>query len=198
MYDAWLHGEQVPHEHEVRVANLPYIADFRVGTEYVEIVGMAGFARYRRKLEAKRRAYAGAAVSMRWLYPADVETLYAGCAVQLNFRATRCCTDCGKPAYDLVKGVCRGACYMRRWHAAAAEARKCPQCGCTFNGHDPQRFCSHACYAKSLELAWPDWDELDRRLAEKPIRQVALDLGIEPNTLYMRLSRRRHRREGRA
>ncbi len=56
MYDAWLHGEQVPHEHEVRVANLPYIADFRVGTEYVEIVGMAGFARYRRKLEAKRRA----------------------------------------------------------------------------------------------------------------------------------------------
>jgi hypothetical protein len=193
MYDACLHDEQTPHEHEVRVEALPYIADFRVGGQYVEIVGMAGFGRYRRKHAAKRRAYETDSVPVTWLYPVEVKALYADCGLPLRFRLTRRCDDCGEETHDLVKTVCR-RCYMRRWHSAAATVRRCAQCGSEFRGHDPQRFCSHRCYSKSLELAWPDWEELDRRLAVKPIRQVAFDLGVQPSALYMRLRRRHGRR----
>jgi hypothetical protein len=77
MYDAWLHAQSAPHEHEVRVPQLPYIADFYVGSEYIEIIGMARFGRYAKKHEAKRRAYEGLSVSVRWLYPADVEAVFA-------------------------------------------------------------------------------------------------------------------------
>jgi hypothetical protein len=45
MYDAWLHSEQIAHEHEVPIAGLPYIADFRVAGEYIEIAGMIRFPR---------------------------------------------------------------------------------------------------------------------------------------------------------
>ena len=190
MYDAWLHREQIAHEHEVPITGLPYVADFRVAGEYVEIAGMLGFPRYAEKYESKRAAYARASISVRWLYPADVEALFADCALRLNFRTIRCCADCGVHTHDLVKTVCR-ICYMRRWRFVAGEDKSCAECGCEFNHREQRRFCSHACYSKSLELAWPDWQELDRRLAEKSIRQVAFDLGVRPSTLYMRLRRRR-------
>jgi hypothetical protein len=51
---------------------LPYIADFRVESEYIEIVGMTGFGRYAKKLEAKRRAYEVLSLPVWWLYSTDV------------------------------------------------------------------------------------------------------------------------------
>lgn len=194
MYDAWLHAQGTPHEHEARVPQLPYIADFRVESEYIEIVGMTSFGRYAKKLEAKRRAYEAVSLPVRWLYPADVEAFFAERHVSLRFRTRRVCEDCGLETHDLVKGVCR-RCYMPRWRLAADDTRSCEQCHRDFVTREPRRFCSHSCYAKSLELCWPDWDELDRRLAEKSIPRVAFDLGIQPNTLYMRLRRRRLRDE---
>jgi hypothetical protein len=190
MYDAWLHAKRSPHKHEVRVPHLPYIADFWVASEYVEIAGMTRFGRYAKKYEAKRHAYQTSAVPVRWLYPADVEAVFAERHVPLRFRIQRLCDDCGTETHDLVKGVCR-RCYMPRWRMAADDVRTCEQCDREFVTREPRRFCSHPCYAKSLELRWPRWDELDRRIAEKPIRKVAFDLGVQPSTLYMRLRRRR-------
>jgi hypothetical protein len=192
MYDAWLHAQSTPHEHEVRVPQLPYIADFYVASEYIEVVGMGRFGRYAKKHEAKRRAYEATSLPVQWLYPADVEALFADCHVALRYRTRRLCEDCGKETHDLVKGVCR-RCYMPRWRRATDDVRSCEQCNRDFITREPRRFCSHSCYAKSLELCWPDWDELERRIAEKPIRQVAFDLGVRPGTLSMRIRRKRLR-----
>jgi hypothetical protein len=194
MYDAWLHDSLKAHEHEVRIPRLPLIADFWVDGEYIEIVGMTGFRRYREKHEAKRWAYEAARLPVQWLYPSDVEALFATCSLQLRFRSERTCADCGRQTHDLVKGVCR-VCYMPRWRKARPALLTCPQCGNEFATREPRRFCSRSCYWSSLELEWPAWDELERRVAEKPIRQVAVDLGVRPGTLYMRLSRRRQRQE---
>jgi hypothetical protein len=196
MFDAWLHDCRKPHQHEVRVPGLPYIADFLVDGEYIEIVGMATFRRYAMKHDAKRRAYAAAEVPVRWLYPTDVETLFARCCLSLRFRSQRICADCGKQTHDLVKGVCR-VCYMPRWRAGQTALLSCAECGRESRSAEPRRFCSRSCYWASLELGWPGWEELDRRIEEKPIRQVAFDLGIQPDTLYMRLRRRRLRQQTR-
>lgn len=190
MFDAWLHERQEPHEHEARVPGLRFIADFKLAAEYVEIVGMAAFRRYGAKHAAKRRAYEEASVPVRWIYPAEVERLYAGCALPLRFRSERRCEDCGRATHDLVKGACR-LCYMRRWRAEGTYNRTCAECGRSFESRRrDQRYCCRACYWRSLELEWPDWDELDRRLSEKPASQVAIDIGVKPTALYMRLRRR--------
>jgi hypothetical protein len=195
MYDACLHDRGTEHEHEAHVPGLTYLADFRVGDEFVEIVGMLTFRRYEQRHELKRRAYAAAGIAVSWVFPPEVEFLFASCAIPLRFRSLRRCADCGIDTNDLVKTVCR-PCYMRRWHASSA-GRDCRQCGRRFFDREEQRFCSRRCYWKSLELNWPDWPELDRRLAEKPASQVAHDLGVKPSTLYMRLRRRNRERNTR-
>jgi hypothetical protein len=191
MYDARLHHEKLPHAHEVGVPGTRFVADFLVEDEFVEIVGMVNFTRYRTKYERKRRAYADAAINVRWVSSSEVERLYAECPLALRFRSERRCDDCGEETHDLVKAVCR-RCYMKRWHANEAAARMCGHCG-----RDVRRkesvFCSRACYWASLELDWPAWEELDGLLSNKSIRQVAIDLGIRPSTLYMKLRRRRMR-----
>jgi hypothetical protein len=191
MYDAWLHDQDICHEHEVRVPGTRFVADFLVEKAFVEVVGMVDFSRYRVKYERKRRAYAKAGINVRWLSGPGVERIYANCSLPLRFRNERHCLDCGKATHDLVKAVCRG-CYMKRWHLADARSRTCGHCGRQFNSRK-QSFCSLPCYWASLQLDWPRWEELDRLLAEKSIRQVALGLGVRPSTLYMRLRRRRLR-----
>lgn len=191
MYDAWLHNENMAHAHEVSVPGTRFIADFLVGDEFVEIAGMLAFTRYRAKYERKRRTYRDAQIAVRWLSSQDVERLYAECPIPLRFRSERVCLDCGKATHDLVKAVCR-PCYMKRWHLDEAAPRTCRNCRREFN-RQGNVFCSRPCYWASLELEWPSWEELERLLSEKPIRQVALDLGVRPSTLYMRLRRRRLR-----
>jgi hypothetical protein len=191
MYDAWLHDQDLPHEHEVRVPGMRFVADFRVEDEFVEVAGMIAFGRYRAKYERKRRAYEEAAIKVRWLSCLEVERLYADCGTAVRFRSERRCLACGKATHDLVKAVCR-PCYMKLWHVNEGQPRICRHCGLEFRGHG-RVFCSLSCYWASLELDWPSWEELDRRLGAKPIRQVAIDLGVRPSTLYMRIRRRRLR-----
>jgi hypothetical protein len=190
MYDAYLHAHGLTHQHEVSVPGLPFIADFRVTDEFVEIAGMTAFARYRAKYEAKRAAYERAKVRVRWLFVSDVEDLFRNCSIPLRFRPGRECHDCRKPTCDLVRGVCR-PCYMRRWHGSG-DGAGCASCGARIS-RKGARFCSRKCYWRSLELELPSWEELDVRLAQKPIRQVAIDLGVNPSMLYMRLRRRSSR-----
>jgi hypothetical protein len=197
MWDAVLHDLHIPHEHEVPVPGLPFIADFRVANVFHEVAGMTDFPRYRVKHERKREAYERAFVQVRWLSADEVAAAYRVCSVPLCFRSARRCRDCGKQTSDLVKQVCR-RCYMRRWHRSVSASQTCAHCGVPIHVRDARRFCSRGCYWKSLELEWPSWEEIDQRLAEKPIRQVAIDLGVKPNALYMRLRRRRERVAARA
>jgi hypothetical protein len=194
MFDACLHDRGTVHKHEIPVPGLPYVADFMVGERFVEIVGMSSFSRYREKLRLKRRAYQAAKLDVRWIFPQEVESAFESCAVRLRFRFERRCADCGLRTQDLVKRVCK-PCYMRRWHSSVGVNRECRHCRARFLASDGQRLCSRRCYWSSLELDWPDWSELDSRLAAKPASQVARDLGVKPSALYMRLRRRRVREQ---
>src|SRR5439155_9168827 len=104
---------------------------------------------------------------------AEVETLYAECPIRINIRPERVCGDCGKRTHDLVKGVCR-LCYMHRWHRSGPSTITCAQCGKVVapSRSRSQKFCSHRCYAESLELEWPDWEQIDQQIGTKSIRQV--------------------------
>ena len=191
-YDAWLHWRGVGHEHEVPVPGLPYIADFRVGGVFIEIAGMEGFGRYDAKLKRKQEAYLNFGIRVSWLTRDLVDRLFQDCPVPLRFRE-RTCSHCGKAIHDLVNGMCR-QCNRKSWGMRNAVRKTCEQCGKAFNspaGQSNQRFCSRPCYWESLEGAWPSWDELDARLQGKSIRQVALELGVKPPTLYKRLRRRK-------
>lgn len=190
MYDAYLHWQGLQHEHEVHIEDLPYVADFKVGDIYVEIVGMTRFVKYGIKYAHKRRCYEEAGVRVRWLQPMEVDALYRDCPVDLRFRSERRCLDCSKETHDLVKGVCR-TCYMKRWHRTGVE-RACLWCGATFvwSGDRNRKYCSHACYARSLEFDWPSWEWIDEQLKTMSIRQLALRMGVQPSALYMRLRRR--------
>lgn len=192
MYDAWLHDQPKAHEHEVRVEALDCIADFLVEDVLIEVIGMTAFDRYAERYESKRRAYREAGIAVQWVTADEVSALFDTCRIPLRFRFGRNCLDCNEPTHDLVKAHCR-TCYMRRWHRTDRETRHCDSCGRVFakpRGQPHQRFCSRGCYWRSLELLSVSWEELDRRLEEKSIRQVALDLGLKPSTLYMRLRRR--------
>lgn len=192
MYDAWLHDREEPHEHEVHVEKLGCIADFRVAGVFVEIAAMTSFERYAARHERKRRAYRDAGIAVRWIDADEVVDLFDECSTPLRFRSERRCADCKRLTHDLVKAVCR-TCYMRRWHAIGDGTASCRQCGRSFlkpRGQQGQRFCSRRCYWRSIEVVSVSWDDIDRRLSEKSISQVARDLGLKPNTLYMRLRRR--------
>lgn len=194
-YDAWLHWKGLDHRHEVPVPGLPYIADFEVsGRVFVEIAGMARLPRYAAKMAAKQADYERFNVPVTWLTPEMVDRMFQECPVPLKFR-DRQCTDCGVSTHDLVQGACR-PCHRKRWGQENANEASCANCGDRFqrNGGSPnQQFCSHDCYAKSLELAWPSWEEIDARLETTSVHALAGELGVKPSTLYMRLRRRQQR-----
>jgi len=194
MYDAWLHWRNIGHSHEVPIEGLPYKADFQVGDQFVEIVGMLNFIRYSQKYVKKRQAYERAGLRVTWLTADEVKQIYQGCEIALNIRSERVCSDCGKKTHDLVRGVCR-ICYMRRWHKSGRKAINCAYCGKQFDRNEStsQKYCSHKCYSRSLELEWPSWEWIDEQIETKSIRQVAFTIGVNPNALYMRLRRRRAR-----
>jgi hypothetical protein len=195
MYDAYLHWQGIDHQHEVWVTDLPYRADFLVGDRYVEIAGMRAFGRYEQKHMRKIAAYTNANVLVTWYSPGDVEELYTDCPIPLRFSIRRACRDCGRVTYDLVKGRCRGSCYMRYWRERGECERICTKCEAvlTVNGSDPRRFCSRECYARSLEFDWPSWEWIDDQLTVKSAHSLAIELGVKPSALYMRLRRRRER-----
>lgn len=188
MYDSWLHSQDLAHAHEVTVPELPYRADFLVGSTFVEIVGMATYSRYREKLERKREVYAAAAVAVTWLEPTDVQARFSESTVPLRFRAERRCLDCARVEYDLVRQVCR-RCYMHRWHDTG-DLVSCLNCGVSFPTSEGRQYCSRECYWRRNEKFWPSWDELDDRLRHRSVAQVARELGVKPSVLYMRIRRR--------
>jgi hypothetical protein len=154
MYDATLHEANRSHEREAKVPNLPYTADFAVGTDFVEIAGMLPYARYKVKYETKRRAYEDHGVPVTWFTGEEVERLYSTCTVPLRFRE-RFCDRCKKLEHDLVKGVCR-PCRLIEWRGETPE-QPCVQCGEPFRPArgSTERFCGYRCYWDSLTMAVP-------------------------------------------
>lgn len=75
-YDACLHEAERPHEHEVHVPGLPYIADFLVDHTFVELAAMTGFERYAAKHQQKRLAYRKHRIHVQWLTASDVTAMY--------------------------------------------------------------------------------------------------------------------------
>jgi hypothetical protein len=195
MYDAYLHWHQIAHDHEVRVADLPYIADFKMDGKYIEIVGMIQFGKYARKLELKKAAYKVRSLPVTWLSAKDVEKLYADCPVEIGFRSQRICERCGKETHDLVKNVCR-VCYMDVWREEKGQTQVCKECGCEFSTADNRKYCSHSCYAASMEIDWPSWEWLAEQMQTTSIRQIARRIGVKETSLYMRISRRKQRNHG--
>jgi len=193
-YDAYLHWKGIGHIHEPSVPGVPYIADFEIDGQYIEILGMSGFKRYDTKSDRKRQVYADAEVPVTWLTREDVDAVYKGCPVRLKFRS-RYCDTCSKKTHDLVNGMCR-SCNRKQWGQDNGTGATCEQCGDQFfrsAGAPDARFCSHPCYSKSLELEWLSWEEIDARLQHTSARQLAFELGIKPSALYMRLRRRQER-----
>ncbi|GHO61507.1 hypothetical protein KSC_003990 [Ktedonobacter sp. SOSP1-52] len=147
MYDACLHWKQIAHEHEARIEGLPYIADFKIDSRFVEIPGMLHFPKYREKYNLKRKALEENGIPVTWLQIEDIKRLYADCPVPLRFREQRECLDCGKQTHNLVKGVCR-TCYMQQWHQQSLYTTICGSCGKEFSYHDNDapKYCSKKCY----------------------------------------------------
>lgn len=193
MYDACLHASNCKHEHEVPIPNTSRVADFRVDGCFIEIAGMLGFAKYTKKHLAKRQELERFGVNVAWLTREQVSARFKKCPVSLRVVASRVCEMCNKHTYDLVKGVCR-KCYMKQWHAEHGTPKVCEWCGESFvSTNEKAKFCSHAHYAKSLELDWPSWEWIDEQCEKRPVRQVAFDMGVKPGTLAMRLHRRKKR-----
>lgn len=193
-FDAWLHWKGIDHRHEVRVPGLPYIADFEIRGVFIEIVGMVGFRRYENKVAVKRAAYERCNIRTVWLTPTMVGRMFRECPLPLRFRG-RQCTSCGIATHQVVRGMCR-PCNRRRWGTANARKVSCDTCGVPFEqsaGNPEQRFCSHACYSRSLELSWPSWEAIDARLKSISVCGLAIELGVGPTALYNRLRRRRDR-----
>jgi hypothetical protein len=195
MYDAYLHWKNIPHKHEVKIPNLPYIADFQLENHFVEIAGMTHFKKYERKLELKREIYTKNNIPVVWLSCEDVEALFRDCTIPLKFRENRACEVCGQVTYRIIKNLCKD-CYMDLWRIQQSELVTCEYCGTQFNRIDNRKFCSHSCYSKSLELDWPSWEWIDEQLKSTSIRQLAIQLGVKPPSMYMRLRRRKGRNNG--
>lgn len=188
MYDAYLHSQDIDHEHEVPIGSM--IADFKVGNEYREIAGMLGFAKYAQRHQKKVQQYVQLGVSVVWLKIEDIERLYKDCGTTIKFCSERKCRDCNKQTIDLVKAVCRN-CYMKRWHTGEPNAT-CPTCKNKFYAEDSDKFCSHECYSKSLcSTEWPILADLEKMLLSTSRRDIAARLGVSRGALDQHLHRKR-------
>lgn len=198
MYDAVLHWQNIAHQHEVRVENLPYIADFKVENQFIEIAGMKNFSKYDNKLSKKVQIYEDAGIQVTWLSREQVEELYKECPITINFREHRICERCGKQTHDLVKNVCR-KCYMYVWREESTATGQCQECGNLFSlplDKPNQKFCSHECYSASLAFDWPSWEWIEDQLKTTSIRQLAFRIGVKAPTMYMHIRRRKKRNNG--
>ena len=163
-YDAVLHWKGEAHTHQVPVPGSRYVADFRLASgTFVEIVGMLSFKRYAQKFRLKHEAYDRMALPVVFIEPGSVEYLFKSCPVAIKVR-TRICVRCGKTGHDFVRGMCRSPCAMNAWRERRSTTVICGQCGVGFQrvAGSSTKFCCRQCYWKSLEHAWPSWNELDK------------------------------------
>lgn len=190
MYDVYLHENKIEHSHEVPVEGLPYIADFRLSDRFVEVAGMMHYRKYHQKFDRKMGDYARAGVSVQYLFEHDVRRLYATCSSSFT-TAERICVDCGKKTIDIVNLKCR-PCNRRQWGRDNSIKAICSQCEQVFDrkAGTEALYCSRKCYWRSMESNWPAWEWIDERLKMQSVRSLALELGVKPNSFYMRLRRR--------
>ncbi len=194
MYDAWLHWKNQEHEHEVKVPGTSYIADFKVNGTYIEIVGMMPVKRYSDKIWKKHSEYDRLCLPTSWIGPEALEYICRDCPIPLKFRP-RYCSTCNLETHDLVQGMCR-PCHRKAWGKANSEAAICDQCNKSFQrpaGQPNAKFCSRDCYWASLRKPSPSWEWIDEQLKTRSVPSVASEIGMKPNTIHMRLHRRKIR-----
>ena len=97
-----------------------------------------------------------------------------------------------------MKNVCR-TCYMKRWHDKG-QKQICEQCGNAFVApkNDTRKFCSHACYSKSIASLGMDYGAILKEITEtkEPVYSYAKRHGIKPATLYVMLNRQKNKNLG--
>jgi hypothetical protein len=194
-YDAYLHYSNIPHEHEVRVPGLPYIADFRIDGVYIEIAGMYGYKKYETKMRKKISDYIDKGIDYKILTDKDVDSLIVDLPVTIEIRK-RYCSVCELLTKDLVNGMCR-PCSRKLWGKNNGYMSHCHRCNGKYikNAGSPgQKYCSRSCYWKSLRsVNWPTLQEIDDMRRSRSIIKIAKDLGVEANTLYMHIYRERNK-----
>jgi len=189
MYDAYLHDRKTKHKHEVRVKNLPYIADFKIGKKYIEIFGMKTYSRYLAKMNKKIEDYKINNIAYQEVTIKEIEQLYKNCNTKIKFREKRKCSKCDKTTIKLVKGFCH-RCYVNYYHERFAETKKCKNCGKKFLSVRKSKFCSYDCYWASLNsINWPSNEWFEKNLKNRSYKEVAQELGCPLTALYVRLSR---------
>lgn len=164
LVDAWLHAQDVPHQHEVHVGIGQIRADFQVGDTYIEVIAMAGYAPYDQTLQRKRAAYAKAGIEVRWIDRAEARRLYMR----------------QSPRPPLIFNPDHGE---RRTH--------CQQCGEPMVAEvETTRYCSNRCRGLSMTIIkWPALDGIVESVIQLGKTGAADRLGVKAGTLDGHLRR---------
>jgi endogenous inhibitor of DNA gyrase (YacG/DUF329 family) len=187
--DVYLHWRNIPHEHEVKVECLPYIADIKIGSVYFEVFGMRGFERYDIKTERKIRDYRTNRIKFGQISLRRIRERYLRSGLKVQFKVIRNCSTCGKEDHVLLRGYCR-RCYMKYWHKIPTYTIKCPICGETKSSNRRDKFCSYRCYWLSMnKIHWPDNKALINMLNAESMRSVSKKLGIHLASLQNHIKR---------
>ena len=112
MYDCYLHELGISHEHEYFLGEygVKFVADFKVGSTFIEIAGMEYSAQYDKQRERKENFYKTNNLEVLWLLPEQVKEMYKRCRLQVPYRQIKVCTVCSTENKYLNKGKCK-ACY---------------------------------------------------------------------------------------
>lgn len=165
-FDAYLHWKNIPHKHEVRVPNLPYIADFYSEGSFIEIVGLIDYNKYKEKLIKKHRDYDRHCIPCAWYESGSVEYLYKNCPLELKF-IDRFCIECGIKTINPSNLMCR-PCDRKNWGLKNSIKLICQYCKLSFNRpagseKNANKFCSRSCYWNSLKIENPSKQALAMR-----------------------------------
>lgn len=190
MYDCYLHWKGISHKHEVKVVNLPYIADFEINNQYIEIFGMIGFSKYEKRVNKKILNYKKNNVNYIEVKCDEIEKLYKDCPIKVICKYQRKCSICGKETRKILKGYCK-KCYMDIYRYKISEERECLICHKKYrNCRDNSKYCSLKCYHKSLnKTEWPSDECLEKELKIKSYEEIAKNLNVTIRCLQCRLSR---------
>lgn len=188
MFDCYLHWKKIKHEHEVRAAGLPYIADFKIAGKLFEIFGMSGFYKYDKRKNKKIKAYKENGIRFRSIPIKTIEKLYNICPVKTVYNVSRKCSICGKETYRIIKNICH-KCYMNAYHKKPITESRCITCNKKINSDSIKKYCSHSCYWESLKSkGFPSDEQLLEMSKKYSLRKIAKILGTPRETTRKKIN----------
>ena len=189
-FDAYLHWKNIPHKHEVKIKELPYIPDFQIDDYYVEVACMRGYGPYDKRMKMKQEEYIKYNLDVKWLNCENVNNLFKFCDVELKFRK-RVCQNCGQQITEKGKFsavLCR-ICYKKKMYWSHKIKNKCSYCQKIFYRGTKRKFCSRLCFSKDLEKEWPTLKYIEEALKIKSKTQIAKEIGVSRSGLRKHLEK---------